>query len=191
MYKLSKQAQEKLDAFLALLIKWNKAYNLTAIRDRDEMVTKHILDSLAVVPYIKGERILDVGTGAGLPGIPLAIALPQYHFTLLDSNGKKIRFITQAVSELNIKNVEVVQARVEEYQSESAYQTIISRAFTSISEFIDKTKHLLAKDGQILAMKGKEFDQELKNFAGHVKVHKLDVPGLKEQRHLVVWWGQS
>lgn len=178
--------QEKLDEFLALLVKWNKAYNLTAIRDPQEMVAKHIHDSLAVVPFIKGDRVLDVGTGAGFPGIPLALALPHYHFTLLDSNGKKIRFLTQVISDLNLKNVDVVQARVEEYQPETGYQTIISRAFANLSEFINKTKHLIANDGQMLAMKGKEFEEELKNYSGHVKVHKLDVPGLDEQRHLVV-----
>lgn len=186
LHKLPQETQEKLEAFLALLAKWNKAYNLTAIRDLEEMRIKHLFDSLAVLPFIKGDNILDVGTGPGLPGIPLALALPHYHFTLLDSNGKKTRFITQAILALNIKNVEVVQSRVEDYDPETQFQTIISRAFSSIPEFVGKTKRLLANDGQILAMKGKDFDQELKNIADHVKVHKLEVPGLKEQRHLVI-----
>ncbi len=183
---LPSEAQDKISQFLTLLQKWNQAYNLTAIRDPKEMLTKHILDSLAVVPYIKGPRIIDVGTGAGLPGIPLAIALPHLKFTLLDSNGKKIRFITQVVSELSLKNIEIVQDRVEAYQSIEGFQTIISRAFASLKDFIDKTQHLLAKDGQILAMKAKVIDEELKNLKAHVKVCPLEIPGLKEQRNLVI-----
>lgn len=183
---LPKEAQDKISSFLELLQKWNQAYNLTAIRDPKDMVTKHILDSLVVAPYIKGPRIIDVGTGAGLPGIPLAIALPHFQFTLLDSNGKKIRFLTQVLAELGLKNIEIVQERVEDYQSTEGFQTIISRAFASLDDFIDKTKHLLATDGQILAMKGKVLDEELKNVTGHVKVCQLEIPGLKEQRNLVI-----
>lgn len=183
---LPEEAQKKISSFLLLLQKWNQAYNLTAIRDPQEMVTKHIEDSLAVIPYIKGPKILDVGTGAGLPGIPLAIALPHLQFTLLDSNGKKIRFITQVVSELAIKNIEIVQDRVEDYESIQEFQTVVSRAFASLDDFVGKTQHLLAKDGQILAMKAKVHPEELKNFSAHAKVCPLEVSGLKEERNLVI-----
>lgn len=183
---LPKEAQDKISRYLGLLQKWNKAYNLTAIRDPGEMLIKHIEDSLAVIPYIKGPNIVDIGTGAGLPGIPLAIALPHLQFTLLDSNGKKIRFITQVVSELAMKNIEIVQNRVEDYEFAEGFQTIISRAFASLDDFVDKTQHLLAKDGQILAMKAKVLPEELKNVSARATVCPLEIPGLKEQRNLVI-----
>lgn len=183
---LPNEAQDKISRYLDLLQKWNKAYNLTAIRDPEDMLIKHIEDSLAVIPYIKGSKIIDIGTGAGLPGIPLAIALPHLHFTLLDSNGKKIRFLTQVVSELAIKNTEIIQERVEDYQNANGFQTIISRAFASLDDFVDKTQHLLAEDGQILAMKAKVLPEELKNVSAHAKVCPLEIPGLKEQRNLVI-----
>ncbi len=151
----------KLKQYVALLHRWNKTYNLTAIRDPQQMVSLHIFDSLAVAPYIKGDTCLDVGSGGGLPGIPLAIMQPQRTFTLLDTNGKKTRFMQQVAIELGLKNIIVVQARAEKWQTESKFNTIISRAFASIFDFIHSSSHHLSENGQILAMKGLFPQQEL------------------------------
>lgn len=183
---LSTQIQQELIDYVLLLHKWNKTYNLTAIRDPKEMVIRHILDSLAIVPYIKGKRILDVGSGAGLPGIPLALALPQKHFVLLDSNSKKIRFLIYAVAVLKINNVEIIQERVENYQPQQKFASIITRAFASLSDTLSKTKHLYNKNGYLLAMKGKYPTQELQKIKQPILVHKIKVPNLDEQRHLVL-----
>jgi len=176
-------------AYLALLVKWNKAYNLTAVRDPLEMVPRHLLDSLAVVPYLYGKRIIDVGTGGGLPGIPLSLVFPDRHFTLLDSNGKKTRFLVQAKAELGLNNVTVVHSRVEAYQPERPYDGVITRAFASVTDILTGSRHLLADDGQMMAMKGAVPEEELADLPEgfHLsEVIPLRVPGLEqEQRHLI------
>jgi 16S rRNA (guanine527-N7)-methyltransferase len=183
--KLPKATQQKLIDYVLLLHKWNKTYNLTAICTPEEIMTRHILDSLAIVPYIHGQRILDVGTGAGLPGIVLALALPKKQFVLLDSNNKKIRFLIHAVSVLKIKNVEIVQERVEKYFPEQKFDSIITRAFSSLQNILHKTKHLYNPGGYLLAMKGKYPAQELQEIDKSVIVHKIQVPGLDAERNLV------
>jgi len=186
---LSDHVQHQLIDFLHLLVKWNRAYNLTAVRQPEQMVTRHLLDSLVIGPYIQGPRILDVGTGAGLPGIPLALAYPDYQFTLLDSSGKKIRFVTQAVAELGLVNVDVVQSRVEAYQPASRFDTVTARAYSSIEELVKQTAHLLADGGQYLVMKGAYPVAEVEAMpAGyHLEaIHQLQVPRLDAQRHLLV-----
>lgn len=150
---LDETQQATLVAYLALLFKWNRAYNLTAVRDPAQMVSRQLLDSLAILPYVQGPRVLDVGTGAGLPGIPLAIARPDLQFTLLDSNGKKIRFVRQAILELGLGNVSAEQQRVEQYRPPAPFDTITSRAFAELKEFVALTGQLLAPGGQWLAMK--------------------------------------
>ena len=180
--------QSALLSYLALLEKWNKVYNLTAVRDPALMVPQHLLDALSIRPYLVGTRILDVGTGAGLPGIPLAIAEPQREFVLLDSAMKRTRFVTQAVAELGLKNVEVVQARIEDYQPIALFETITSRAFTATGDFVAATAHLLADRGRLLAMKGKLPEQEINDLSEQwtCEVHKLDVPGVVGERHVLL-----
>jgi 16S rRNA (guanine527-N7)-methyltransferase len=175
-------------AYLDELQKWNAAYNLTAVREPREMVTRHLLDSLVMCPYVK-MPLLDVGSGAGLPGIPLAIALPELRVTVLDSNGKKARFLRHAARALKLGNVEVVEARVEDYRPEQPFAAVTSRAFASLKDFFSLTGHLLAPDGEWLAMKGKLDDSETQDLpagVGIVDIKTLKVPGLAEARHLVV-----
>ena len=175
--------------YQALLTKWNKAYNLTAVRDPDEMVTRHLLDSLTVNPYLTGNHILDVGTGPGLPGIPLALANPDKNFTLMDSLGKKTRFIQQVIITLELTNVTVVQSRVEDFQPEQRYSTVISRAFASLQDMVSHSLHCLEKDGRMLAMKGQYPQAELDELGNEVEVlsvQQLEVPGLSAERHLVI-----
>ena len=174
--------------YLALFIKWSKAYNLTAIRKPKEMVTLHLLDSLAVVPHFEGNNVLDVGTGAGLPGIPLAILFPDTKFTLLDSAGKKIRFLFQVINELGIKNVQVQNLRVEAFKPVDKFDVVISRAFASIADFVACTGHLLTENGQFWAMKGQNPVDELSQLKKHYIVasfQPLLVPGLDAERCLV------
>lgn len=178
------QVDQLLD-FIKLIEKWNKAYNLTAIRDRAEMARLHILDSLAIVPHIEGKRIIDIGTGAGLPGIPLAICLPEVGFTLLDSNAKKTRFVQQVVLELKLKNVEVLHSRVENYHPEQAYDAVLTRAFAGLSDIVRLTAHLLTKDGVLLAMKGQNLDAELAEITAKKSVISISVPGTDVERCLV------
>lgn len=180
--------QERLLAYLALLVKWNQAYNLTAIRDPLEMVTKHLLDSLAVLPHLHGTQVLDVGSGAGLPGIPLAIADPGREFTLLDSNGKKTRFLLQAKGELRFSNLSVVHSRLEQYRPGQLFDTVTARAFASLADMTAGTAHLLAPGGSLLAMKGEYPQEELDALPPGFVVREiiaLTVPGLEAQRHLV------
>jgi 16S rRNA (guanine527-N7)-methyltransferase len=180
---------EQLCAYLVLLAKWNKVYNLTAVRDEEKMVSHHVLDSLAVLPHVKGARLLDVGSGGGLPGIPLAIARPDLHVALLDSNQKKTAFLQQVAIELGLKNVEVVQQRVEEYQPAALFDIVISRAFADLGEFVSLARHLLAPGGQFAAMKGINPHEEVAHLPAGISVQQvlpLAVPGLDAQRHLLL-----
>jgi len=176
---------DQLLAFIKLIEKWNKAYNLTAIRGREEMARLHILDSLAILPHIEGERIIDIGTGAGLPGIPLAICLPGIGFTLLDSNAKKTRFVQQVVLELKLKNVAVLHSRVENYHPEQPYDAVLARAFAGLSDIVKLTAHLLSKDGVLLAMKGQNLEAELAEITTKKSVIRVSVPGTDVERCLV------
>ncbi len=170
--------------FIKLIEKWNKAYNLTAIRDREAMVSLHILDSLATVPFIEGKRVIDIGTGAGLPGIPLAIYLPEIEFTLLDSNAKKTRFVQQAILELKLKNVSVCHNRVEQYHPEKNFDTVITRAFAGLSDIVELTAHLVNKDGVLLAMKG-QIPEVPKFESAKTELIPVNVPGISAERCLV------
>jgi 16S rRNA (guanine527-N7)-methyltransferase len=186
---LSEQQHSQLLAYLALLIKWNKAYNLTAVRNPYEMVSRHLLDSLSLVPFIEGDSWLDVGSGGGMPGIPLAILFPDKQFTLLDSNGKKTRFLTQVKLELKLSNVQVVNARVEALQPEQPFAGIVSRAFSSLADFANWTRHLGNKHSQWLAMKGLHPGDELQALPNDFTLqgeHALAVPGCQGQRHLLI-----
>ncbi|BCG27979.1 ribosomal RNA small subunit methyltransferase G [Pseudomonas tohonis] len=189
--EISANQQELLLAYLALLIKWNKAYNLTAVRDPDEMVSRHLLDSLSVVPHVAalGDHWLDVGSGGGMPGIPLAILFPDRRFTLLDSNGKKTRFLTQVKLELKLANLEVIHSRVEAVQPERPFAGIISRAFSSLEDFANWTRHLGDGDTRWLAMKGVHPSDELVALPEDFRLeaeHALAVPGCQGQRHLLI-----
>ncbi len=183
------QSQVKLLlAYLQLLEKWNQHYNLTAIKNPEEMISKHVLDSLSIEPYLEGRRILDVGSGAGLPGIPLAVAHPGCEFVLLDSNAKKTRFLFQASVELGLSNISVVCERVEVYRPSHLFDTIVTRAFTKLVDFVNQAEHLCKSGGCLLAMKGKFPQDELKALPvdfGIVKAHSLSVPEINAQRHLV------
>lgn len=177
---------DKLLAYLELLVKWNKVHNLTAVRDPEEMVTLHLLDSLSVLPYVPAGRLLDVGSGAGLPGIILAICRPDLQVTTIDSVQKKASFMRQVKAELQIDNLQVVAGRVEQLKPELPFDTVISRAFSEIALFIKLTKHLIAEGGLWLAMKGQMPQGELEAISlKPSKVELLAVPGLDAQRHLV------
>lgn len=172
-------------AFIKLIEKWNKAYNLTAVRDPLEMVGLHLLDSLAVLPHLKPSRIADIGTGAGLPGIPLAICRPDCHFVLVDSNSKKTRFVQQAVLELKLRNVDVVHARVENLKPDVLFDSVLARAFTDMSELIRLTGHLLNDEGILLAMKGQALSRELAALDVAYHIIPLTVPGIMAERCLI------
>jgi len=174
--------------YLGLLARWNKAYNLTAVRDEAQMVTRHLLDSLVIAPHIRGQRLIDVGTGAGLPGIPLAILFPEREFHLLDSNGKKTRFLFQVKTALRLDNMVVHHARAESFVADQPFEVVLSRAFASLGDMVDGCHHLLAPDGRFLAMKGAYPADELEVVSTQYElkaVYPLVVPGLAEQRHLV------
>jgi 16S rRNA (guanine527-N7)-methyltransferase len=180
-------AQQKLLAFRDLLLKWNKTYNLTALRDPAQAISHHLLDSLAILPQLDGGNLLDVGSGGGLPGIPLAIALPELQVCMVDTVQKKTTFLQQAVIELGLKNVTVNHARVEEMQGQ--YAQITSRAFAELGLFVSLTRHLLAPNGRWLAMKGIRPDDELKGLPADIVVEAiipLTVPGLGAERHLII-----
>lgn len=176
---------DQLLTYIHLIEKWNKAYNLTAVRDIHEMVTTHLLDSLAILPHVYGTRIADIGTGAGLPGIPLAICRPDWQLSLVDSNSKKTRFVQQAVLELKLGNVEVVHARVENLQPAVAFDTVLCRAFASMPDIVRLCRHLLTASGQILAMKGQTPHEELMQLAEDYQVIPVRVPGIEAERCLV------
>jgi 16S rRNA (guanine527-N7)-methyltransferase len=186
--KLDPALAAPLLKYLGELVLWNKAYNLTAVRDPAEMVTRHLLDSLAILPHVEG-RTCDVGSGAGLPGIPLALANPALHVTLLDSGGKKARFLRHVQRTLPLGNVEVVEARAEKFQPPARFDSVISRAFGALAEFLAATAHLGAERGRWLAMKGKLDRKELASVPPAFRIERevqLKVPGLDEERHLII-----
>jgi 16S rRNA (guanine527-N7)-methyltransferase len=178
----------KLVAHLDLLDDWNSRMNLTAIRDRPSQLTKHLLDSLTVLPYLEGARIADVGSGAGFPGIPLAVVEPHRHFTLIESTGKKCRFLEHVRDTLELKNVEVVQSRAESYKPEVRFDTVLARAVGPVADLVKVAGSLVVGGGRLLAMKGRYPEAELAAKLNGWKVaavHPLTVPGLGEERHLV------
>jgi 16S rRNA (guanine527-N7)-methyltransferase len=186
---LSEETRGKLLAYIALIHKWNKVYNLTAIRDPKSMLTHHILDSLSVVPHIHGKTLLDVGCGAGLPGIPLALAKPDLQVTMLDSSHKKTTFVQQALIELGIGNAGVKCDRVEALNVNEKYDVVISRAFSDLAEFVKLAGHLVAEGGRMAAMKGVYPHEELALLPANAELEKvipLTVPGLEANRHLIM-----
>jgi 16S rRNA (guanine527-N7)-methyltransferase len=187
--QLSELQISQLVSLVEQLDKWNKAYNLTSVRDPMEMMVKHILDSLVVSPYLQGERFIDVGTGPGLPGLPLAIINPDKQFVLLDSLGKRITFIRQVCHLLKLDNVTAVQSRVENYQQNLDFDGVISRAFASLEDMLNWCSHLPANNGKFYALKGLVPEQELENLPDGLKLHSIEslsVPELEGQRHLVI-----
>ncbi|MCP4284405.1 MAG: 16S rRNA (guanine(527)-N(7))-methyltransferase RsmG [Gammaproteobacteria bacterium] len=186
---LNAQQQERLLDYLSLLNRWNKIYNLTAVRDPNEVVSRQLLDSLSILPLLSGHDILDVGTGPGLPGIPLAIARPDLCLTLLDSNSKKSRFVVQAKIELQLGNLTVARGRVEKFAPDTLFDMVLSRAFASLPDMLALSSHLVAAGGCVLAMKGAVHQEEIdaaveKSMA--VEIYALKVPGTIGQRHAVV-----
>lgn len=178
----------KLLQHLDLLDEWNERMNLTAIRERPQQITKHVIDSLSVRPWLRGERVADVGSGAGFPGIPLAIVEPGRHFTLIESTGKKCRFLEHLRDALELANVTVVQSRAESYRPEERFDTVVARAVGPVSELVRVAGPLVAGGGRLLAMKGRYPEEELAKKLNGWKlaaVHRLEVPGLEEERHLV------
>lgn len=183
-------AVRKLTLLLTELQRWNRRINLTAIRDAREMVSAHILDSLAVRPFLKGPRIIDIGTGAGFPGLPLAIAEPGFAFVLLDSNGKRISFVNHVIGELGLTNVEALKARAEDYAPAMCFNTVIARALASLPRLVELAAHLVGEDGQLLALKGRYPTAELELIEALPEwdygVYELKVPGLEAHaRHIV------
>lgn len=175
----------RLLQFQNLILKWNKVYNLTAIQNPEDMIGLHLLDSLSVLSYIDGVRIIDVGTGAGLPGIPLALMCPDKSFSLLDSSSKKTRFVQQVVLELGLRNVKIIHSRAEQYSSNQPYDIVIARAFASLSLIHKMTRHLLDDTGKLLALKGRYSEKELNQMSsGKVDVIPLNIPGVNGERHL-------
>jgi len=188
-FSLPEGSVDSFIQFVQLLHKWNSTYNLTSVRDMRQMLKRHILDSVIIHPYINGSQVLDVGCGAGLPGIPLAITNPAVQFTLLDSNNKKTRFVQQAVAELKLDNITVVTERIEHYKPPVGFDTIVARAYSSIENLIAGIVHCLTPESQILAMKGTYPLAELEVIPEgyHLdKVEPLFVPGLEAERHLVI-----
>jgi 16S rRNA (guanine527-N7)-methyltransferase len=185
--ELPEGAAARLARLLLLLAKWSRAYNLTAVRRPADMVTEHVLDALSVRPCLEGERIADVGTGAGLPGLVLAVAEPGRRFALLDASGKKLRFVRHAVAELGLDNVEVVQARVEDYAPEAGFDTVICRAFAPLPRFVESSGHLITGHGKLLAQKGLSPDDELRGLppGWAARSEPVTVPGLAKTRHVV------
>lgn len=195
-FSLPHETQIRLLQYLALIQKWNQVHNLTAVREPESMLTRHLLDSLAITPYITGERIVDVGSGAGLPGIPLALVRPEWHVALVESNHKKAIFLQQAKIELNLKNVEVVAGRVENFNSPEGFDMVISRAFSDLADFVKLAGHLCGQGdgaGRLVAMKGIYPHEELAQLKLEPnpcffveKVLPIAVPSLEAERHLVV-----
>lgn len=187
-FTVNAQQKAQLVGFVVLLNKWNKAYNLSSVRDPKEMLVKHIFDSIAVGPYLEGNNFADVGTGPGLPGIPLAIMFPEKSFTLIDSLGKRIRFIKQATHELKISNVIPIQSRVEDIQAEIPFDGVLSRAFASLNDMLHWCQHLLDEQGEFLALKGQLHQDEINQVPAEfvlVQSIPLLIPSLTGERHLV------
>ncbi len=186
---LPAEVREKLLAYVALLYKWNKTYSLTALREQDKAVSHHLLDSLSILPFVPAGNLLDVGSGGGMPGIPLAIVRPEQRVTLLDSNSKKSAFLQQAAIELGLQNISVHGGRVEQYHPPVGFSAITSRAFAELADFVGLSRHLLAPEGVWLAMKGVWPHDEIARLPADVgvkAVHALPVPGVDGERHLVV-----
>lgn len=186
---LTDHQKNQLIAYVDMLHKWNKAYNLTSVRDPNDMLVRHILDSIVVAPHLQGERFIDVGTGPGLPGIPLSIVRPDAHFTLLDSLGKRVRFLRQVQHELKLENITPVQSRVEDFPSEPPFDGVISRAFASLNDMVSWCHHLPGQSGRFYALKGMLPEDEIASLPAEFSVEsveKLCVPQLDGERHLVV-----
>ncbi|TAK76856.1 MAG: 16S rRNA (guanine(527)-N(7))-methyltransferase RsmG [Gammaproteobacteria bacterium] len=185
---LSADAQEKLIHYLKLIQIWNRVFNLTTITQPREMVYLHLIDSLIITPYLHGQRFLDVGSGAGLPGIPLAIAHPHQQWVLLDKTNKKTRFLTQVIAELGLSNVEAVHCRAEDFHPNACFDSILSRAFGTLSLFTESTAHLLCAEGKFIAMKGKYPEEELQALSDRFRVEqvvRLPLQGIQAERHVV------
>jgi len=183
------EAQQRLLQYLDLLARWNRVYNLSAVRDPDDMVRRHLLDSLSVLPWLGDAPLLDAGSGAGLPGVPLAIMRPKLEVTLLDSAGKKIRFLRQVRRELGMSNIHPLQQRLQSATPPTEVADIISRAYSGLAKFASEARHLLRPESRLLAMKGRFPDAEIARLPGWIQVdsvEKLSVPGLHEERHLVI-----
>jgi 16S rRNA (guanine527-N7)-methyltransferase len=186
--ELSERQASQLIRLLDELDDWNQRMNLTAIRERGAQITKHLLDSLSVQPFLHGERVLDVGTGAGFPGLPLAIVNPQRHFTLLDSTAKKLKFIEHSAALLELPNVQTVHTRAENFRPPERFDIVVSRAVGPIEQFVKWAGHLCVGGGRLLAMKGRDPAAELTKLPSGWKlaaIHRLNVPALDEERHLV------
>lgn len=187
-FELSADKIAALANYLELMSTWNKAFNLTSITEPRDMVYLHIIDSLTVQPFLHGERLLDVGSGAGLPGIPLAIVNPNQQWVLLDKNSKKTRFQTQAIAELGLKNIAAVHDRCEDFQPAQGFDSILSRAFSTLRTFVETTEHLLAPTGIFIAMKGKYPQEELDDLPGHFVAQsskRLAIKGVDVERHVI------
>ncbi len=184
---LEPSRQQKLLDYLALMHKWNQAFNLTAVRDPLEMVSRHLLDSLVLLSYLQGENCLDMGTGPGLPGIPLAIMRPDMQFTLLDSNSKKVRFLRQVAMELGLDNCQPVHSRIEAYRPEVPFQLLTARAVTTLAALLEASRHLRNRGSLLLAMKGRSPQQEIDELSAdyHCSLVSLSVPFTDGQRCLV------
>jgi 16S rRNA (guanine527-N7)-methyltransferase len=186
--ELDAAAVESLLSLVDELELGNSQFNLTAIRDRPGMLRKHVLDSLSLQPYLRGARVADIGTGAGYPGLPLAVVNPRTRFTLVEATGKKARFVEQTLERLSLSNVQVVGSRAENYRPFELFDTVVARALASLSDFVAYAGHLCAPDGRLLAMKGKRPDEEISALPKSFRVlavHRLKVPGLDDERHLV------
>lgn len=186
--EITASQRDRLVRFVSLIHKWNKAYNLTSVREPEQMMVKHILDSLAVKPFVTERNVVDVGTGPGLPGIPLAIVLPDVQFTLLDSLGKRVRFMKQALYDMGVENAAPIQSRVEAHNPQQPYDAVISRAFASLKDMLHWCEHLVDSQGKFLALKGQFPQSEIDEVSDHFqidKVNTLSVPGLEGERHLV------
>lgn len=186
---LSDRQKQQLVGYVEMLHKWNKAYNLTSVRDPQQMLVRHILDSIVVEPHLVGERFIDVGTGPGLPGVPLAIVRPGAHFTLLDSLGKRVRFLKQVQHELKLDNIMPVQSRVEEFAGEPPFDGVISRAFASLNDMVSWCHHLPGQQGRFYALKGVLPEEEIAALPAGFRVENISpliVPQLEGERHLVV-----
>lgn len=187
-YELSDHMQQQLVHYLEMMQSWNRIINLTSITEPREMVYLHIIDSLSVMPYLHGNRLLDIGTGAGLPGIPLAITHPDQHWVLLDKNSKKTRFLTQVIAELKLAHVSAVHSRGEDFQPAYCFDSILGRAFGSIRLFAETTGHLLCPNGKLIAMKGKYPEEEINDIPKSFTIQditRLELNGMNVERHIV------